>query len=242
MSHDELLKALFPDGTPLQPDDLGIIEGEQKLANGGLVGVVGLVNGNPVGVQRAIALAACVLRHIGKHTGRPLILLVDAGSQLMARRDELLGLNEYLAHLTKSLYLASVAGSYTVSIMYGTAAAGAMIATAMAADSLIAVPGAAPSVMDLPSISRVTKLPLEQLEDMSQRTPIFAPGVAPMLNIGAIGEEWQTPGEFAVRLQSLLASGQANVDRRDELGVQRLGRLKAMCIARRVEDEALHRA
>ena len=152
MSHDELLKALFPDGTPLQPDDLGIIEGEQKLANGGLVGVVGLVNGNPVGVQRAIALAACVLRHIGKHTGRPLILLVDAGSQLMARRDELLGLNEYLAHLTKSLYLASVAGSYTVSIMYGTAAAGAMIATAMAADSLIAVPGAAPSVMDLPSI------------------------------------------------------------------------------------------
>jgi malonate decarboxylase gamma subunit len=242
MSHDELLRALFPDALPLQPDDFGVIEGEQKLIDGELVGVMGLVGGGPVGVECAISLAAGVLRHIDSHTGRPLILLINAGSQLMARRDELLGLNEYLAHLTKSIYLASATGSYTVSIMYGTAAAGAMVATALATDTLIAVPGAMPSVMDLPSISRVTKLGLEQLEDMSRRTPIFAPGVESMLNIGAIEEEWQIPGEFAARLQALLVDGQSNVDRRDEFGAQRLGRLAAARIVRRVQDEALHRA
>ncbi|HEY4259408.1 MAG TPA: biotin-independent malonate decarboxylase subunit gamma [Schlesneria sp.] len=234
--------ALFPNSLPLKANDLGIVEGEQKLLDGGLVSVVGLVNGSPVGVEHAISLAAGVLRHIDTHARRPLVLLINAGSQLMGRRDELLGLNEYLAHLIKSIYLASTAGSYTVSILYGTAAAGAMVATAMATDTLIAVPGAAPSVMDLPSISRVTKLPLEQLENMSKSTPIFAPGVDPMLNTGAIAEEWQTPGEFATRLQRLLAGGQANVDLRDELGAQRLGRLEAARIARLVKEEALRRA
>ncbi len=45
----------------------------------------------------------------------------------------------------------------------------------------MALPGAAPSVMDLPSISRVTKLPLEQLQRLAKSTPIFAPGVPPLL-------------------------------------------------------------
>ncbi|CAB3773182.1 biotin-independent malonate decarboxylase subunit gamma [Paraburkholderia humisilvae] len=242
MSHDELLSALFPDGVALQPDDMGIIEGEQKLMDGATVSVIGLVNGDPVGAEQAIHLAACVLRHINMHAGRPLVSIINAGSQLMSRREELLGLNEYLAHLAKSMYMASTTGSYTVSILYGTAAAGAMIATAMATDALIAVAGAAPSVMDLPSISRVTKLPLERLEKMSQGTPIFAPGVEPLLNMGAIAEEWHTPDEFAARLQGLLAVGQPNVDSRDELGVRRHGRLTAERIARRVRDEALRNA
>ena len=40
------------------------------------------------------------------------------------------------------------------------------IARALSRQSLVALPGAAPGV-DLPSISRVTKLPLEQLEDLA---------------------------------------------------------------------------
>ena len=73
----------------------------------------------------------------------------------MARRDELLELNEYLAHFVKSLALAAIHGNRTVSVLFGHVAAGAFIATAL--------PGAEPSVMDLPSISRATQLPLEQL-------------------------------------------------------------------------------
>ena len=47
----------------------------------------------------------------------------------MARRDEMRGLNEYLAHLAKCLLLASQQGHRTIGLEYGKAAAGAFLAT-----------------------------------------------------------------------------------------------------------------
>ena len=58
-------------------------------------------------------------------------MLIDSSSQRMSRRDELLGLNEYLAHLAKSLLLAEHAGHRTIGLLYGGSAAGAFIATAL---------------------------------------------------------------------------------------------------------------
>ena len=74
--------------------------------------------------------------------------------------------------------LAALQGHQTVSVLFGHAAAGAFIAAGLSSESLVALPGAEASVMDLPSISRVTKLPLEQLQDLAKSTPIFAPGIA----------------------------------------------------------------
>lgn len=241
MSHDELIQALFPGAAPMAPDADGVIDGEQDLAGGGRVTVIGLTGGQPVGADLAIALAARVLRHIVRHPGRPLVLLVDADSQRMARRDELLGLNECLAHLTKSLYLAAATGSPTVGILYGAASAGAMIATALAVDRLVAVPGAAPSVMNLAAMARVTKLPLAQLESMARETSVFAPGVDAMLQMGGIQEIWADPATYPGRLAALLEGG-GDQDDRDRLGAARGGRVKAAAIAARVRVEALSHA
>jgi malonate decarboxylase gamma subunit len=168
----------------------------------------------------------------------PIVVLVDTASQNMARRDELLGLNEYLAHLVKSLTLAAMHGHRTVSILFGPAAAGAFIATALSSQSLVALPGAEPHVMDLPSISRVTKLPLEQLEELAKSTPIFAPGVAPLFAIGAMAETWAANEPFAPRLAALLQLPVATSDPRDRIGFERKGRLLAQKIAERVAAEA----
>jgi malonate decarboxylase gamma subunit len=61
--------------------------------------------------------------------------------QSMRRRDEMLGLNEYLAHLTKCFVLAGQRGHRTVGVLFGRAAAGAFIATGLVQDMLAAVPG-----------------------------------------------------------------------------------------------------
>ena len=49
------------------------------------------------------------------------------------------------------------------------------IATALVDAVLVALPGAEPAVMDLPAMARVTKLPLEQLEELAKRRPSSRP-------------------------------------------------------------------
>jgi malonate decarboxylase gamma subunit len=120
------------------------------------------------------------------------------------------------------------------------AAAGAFIATALSSQSLVALPGGEPSVMDLPSISRVTKLPLEQLRELAKSTPIFAPGVEPLFATGAVTETWAADQPFAPRLAELLGRAAPTSDLRDQIGLERKGRLLAREIAERVAAEAVH--
>ena len=241
MTLDELADALFPVGHALHTDAHGVVDGHATTAAGCEVGVVGIAGGRPVGVDAAIALSEHVLGHLSRGGAVPLLVLVDTRSQVMARRDELLGLNQYLAHLTKAFALASLSGHRTIGILYGQAAAGAFIATALSTELLIAVPGAEPSVMDLPSIARVTKLPLEQLDKMARSTPIFAPGLEPLSATGAVSDTWPERADFAGRLDALLSRERPQADTRDQLGASRQGRLRAASIARRVMDASARR-
>jgi malonate decarboxylase gamma subunit len=238
MTLDEVLTSLFPSGHTIENGSLGTLHGTAKVEDQGEVTVVGIVGGTPLGVDGAILLAGHVLAAVETGDRTPIVVLVDTSSQNMARRDELLGLNEYLAHLFKSLTLATMHGHRTVSVLYGHAAAGAFIATALPSQSLVALPGAEPSVMDLPSISRVTKLPLEQLNELAKSTPIFAPGVEPLFATGAVTENWAANEPFAPRLAALLRQPVTNSDPRDQIGFERKGRLLARQIAERVATEA----
>jgi len=238
MTLDDVLTALFPSGHQIERGPSGTLHGSATVEGQSKVTVVGIVDGTPLGIDAAILLAGHVLAAVEAGDGAPIIVLVDTASQNMARRDELLGLNEYLAHLTKSLTLAAARGHHTMSVLFGGAAAGAFIAAALSSRFLIALPGANPSVMDLPSISRVTKLPLEQLEKLAKVTPIFAPGAEPLFAIGALSQIWTDDKSFAPRLAELLRQPVAASDQRDQIGLERKGRLLAKQIAERVAAEA----
>jgi malonate decarboxylase gamma subunit len=238
MTLDEVLHSLFPSGHTLERGPSGTLHGTAKVEGQSEVTVVGIVGGTPLGVDGAILLAGHVLAAVKAGGRAPIVVLVDTASQNMARRDELLGLNEYLAHLIKSLALATVHGHRTVSVLFGHAAAGAFIAAALSSQSLVALPGAEPSVMDIPSISRVTKLPLEQLKELAKSTPIFAPGVDPLFATGAVAETWAADQPFAPRLAALLRQPVPASDLRDRIGFERKGRLVAQKIAERVAAEA----
>jgi malonate decarboxylase gamma subunit len=70
--------------------------------------------------------------------------------------------------------------------LYGHAAAGAFLATALATRMLLALPGADPEVMDLPSMARVTKLSLDVLREKAQSTAVFAPGLDNLVKTGGV--------------------------------------------------------
>ena len=242
MTLDDVVTSLFPSGHQVERGPSGTLHGTARVEGHGKVTVVGIVGGTPLGIDAAILLAEHVLAAVEAGDRAPIVFLVDTSSQNMARRDELLGLNEYLAHLAKSLALAAAHGHRSVSLLFGHAAAGAFIAAALSSQSLVALPGAAPSVMDLPSISRVTKLPLEQLERLARSTPIFAPGVGPLFAIGAVTETWAADQPFVPRLADLLRQPVATSDLRDQIGLERKGRRLAQTIAARVAAEAVAHA
>lgn len=237
MTLDEVLRGLFPAGHDVQTSAAGILTGSGTRNHGGTIAVIGVVNGVALGTAGVLPLAEQVLRVVAQGGNTPILVLVDTQGQLMARRDEMRGLNEYLAHLAKCLLLASQHGHRSIGLEYGKAAAGAFLATALATDRLVALPGAAPSVMDLPSISRVTKLPLEKLEGLAKTTPVFAPGLEHIFQIGAVAEIWDPLKPLDEQLEAALEKASPQ-DTRDELGAQRKGRLLAATIAKRVIAEA----
>ena len=136
MTLDEVLKGLFPSGHDVKTSTAGIVIGTGKRKQGQAIAVIGVANGVALGTAGVLPLAQEVLRVVANGGNIPILVLVDTQGQLMARRDEMRGLNEYLAHLAKCLLLASQQGHRTIGLEYGKAAAGAFLATALATDFL----------------------------------------------------------------------------------------------------------
>ncbi|HVP67630.1 MAG TPA: biotin-independent malonate decarboxylase subunit gamma [Anaeromyxobacteraceae bacterium] len=229
MSAAELLGALFPAGHTVREEG-GLLSGTGRAA-GTDVAVVGTAAGHGVGVESALALAGDVLRVVRRHPGRPLLALLDSRGQRMSRRDEVLGLNGYLAHLAEAVEVARRRGHRVIALVYGEASSGSALALAFAADEVHAVPGARLSVMNLPAMARVTKIPLERLEEASRSSPILAPGLENYVRLGAVESVWQPPLEEALARALARAPGP---DGRARRGEERGGRLLARPVAERV--------
>jgi malonate decarboxylase gamma subunit len=229
MTPAEILASLFPAGHSVSAEG-DLLFGQGTLPGGALVHVVGATARAPIGIDQAIRLSAAVLEIARHDDAAPILFLVDSASQRMSRRDELLGLSEYLAHLAKSLLLVEARGHRTIGLLYGGSAAGAFIATALACGTLVALPGAHPEVMDLASMARVTKLPIDVLEAKAKTTPVFAPGLDNLVSVGGIAAVWDPDESLADQLQTLLASPRKGDDR-DLLGAERGGRPKSARIA-----------
>ncbi len=121
MTLDNILASLFVDPRAIKLEG-NRLAGKARVSDGPEVHVLGLTNRSPLGVDDAAELAAQVLAIATATDRAPILFLVDSSSQRMSRRDELLGLNEYLAHLAKCLLLAESAGHRTIALLYGGSA------------------------------------------------------------------------------------------------------------------------
>ncbi|HEX4377427.1 MAG TPA: biotin-independent malonate decarboxylase subunit gamma [Steroidobacteraceae bacterium] len=240
MTLDEALKALFGSNFTVDARPDGTLLGEARLTPTQTATLIGVVDGAALGIEGALILAHRVLSMMRAGQRQPILLLIDSSSQRMSHRDELFGLNEYLAHLAKVLWQADRAGFPTVTLLYGGGAAGAFVTTALATRALVALPGAHPAVMDLASIARVTKLPPDMLQKMSESTAVFAPGIANIVLMGAVTESWTANQNLSARLVQLLAHyDELPVDGRDQRGQERGGRTLAVDIAGQVMRAAI---
>ena len=234
MNIAELFDALFPEGHAIEVER-DFLHGTGRC-EGRTACVVGTTNHAAIGVELALAMAVEVLRTVREHPGRAILLLIDTQGQRLRHRDELLGINAYMAHLAKCLEVARRAGHRIVSLVYGRAVSGGYLTTGMMADACYALESAEISVMNLPAMARITKVSQERLEELARSSPVFAPGAVNYLKMGALESLWS--GDLAAALCNALR-GEDAADHRRERGDERGGRTMALEVSRRVRSDAL---
>ncbi len=225
-----LLDQLFPEGHRITVEDW-LVSGEATLG-GRPVAVLGTTNHVFIGIRESVALSGKLLDIVEKSPGIPIIMLVDNNGQRMALDEELLVLPEYIAHLLRSQQLARINGHKLIAIVYGNSIAGGFIAFGMLADRIVSLPGAETSVMKLEAIARVTKMPLEKLQDLAKQVSVFAPGCENFFRMGGLHEMWTD--DFSARLQKILEDDDAQ-DVRAKLGNERGGRNAALAVIDEVQ-------
>jgi malonate decarboxylase gamma subunit len=193
--------------------------------------VVGTTDHASIGVEIALAQAAVVLDTIQNHPGRPILLLVDTQGQRLRHRDELLGINRYMAHMGCCVELARRSGHKVVGLVYDQALSGGFITSGLIADACYALPEAEIRVMRLPAMARVTKISEDVLEALSVSNPVFAPGVKNYVAMGGIRSLWE--GDLRAALTTALADTTIT-DERAKDGALRGGRTMSANVTARV--------
>lgn len=225
--------ALFPQGHEVTQagDFLG---GSGRCGNQSFA-VIGTTNHAEVGVELALSMARAVLETISRYPERPILFLIDTRGQRLRHRDELLGINSYMAHLGKCVEIARQRGHRVIGLIYDQALSGGFIPNAMMADLCAALPDAEIRVMGLPAMARITRIPEERLRALSTTSPVFAPGAINYVRMGAVDALWT--GDLAACLLETLHRADA-VDRRALRGLERGGRLLAQPVAHRAAHDA----
>lgn len=241
MNRDQILKALFGEGWKAECHEADHFYGRASVGNQEVT-VIGTAEKAEVGADMALTMARVVIQTIKERAGEPIVFLLDTQGQRLRRRDELMGLNGYMAHLAKVVELARQKGHVIVSVVYGEAVSGGYISTGMMADACYALADAEIKVMNLPAMSRITKIPLDRLQELAKQSPVFSPGVENYLCMGHLDAVWQ--GDYAAQLATALSTLQSKskaeiaVDSRIARGVERGGRKAAGVVIDRVLGHA----
>lgn len=227
-----LAAQLFPEGSE-------IIEREQFLSgsavvDGATVTVVGTTGHTPIGIEIALAQAETILETVRSHPGRAVVILIDTQGQRLRHRDEMLGINSYMAHLGKCVELARRSGHRIIGLVYDQALSGGFITSGLIADACYALPEATIRVMGLPAMARITKVPEERLTELARSNPVFAPGPENYLRMGGVADIWR--GDLAQALREALAQDRS-ADRRAIAGLERGGRKLAQRVIDAVADD-----
>jgi len=224
--------------TQLFPGGHDIVEREHFLSgsaqvDGKPVAVIGTTNHTPIGIEIALAQAQAILKTVQEHPGRPILILVDTQGQRLRHRDEMLGINSYMAHLGKCVDLARREGHTVIGLVYDQALSGGFITSGLIASACYALPQSTIRVMGLPAMARITKVPEERLTELAKDNPVFAPGPENYLRMGGLHGIWED--DLAGQLVRALDESN-DEDRRMALGQERGGRLLAQPVAQAVRS------
>ena len=219
MDWQTLADALFPLGHAITAQD-DFLSGTAQVADE-TIAVIGTTGHAPIGVEIALAQAKAILKIVKHHKKRIILLLVDTQGQRLRQRDEMLGINSYMAHLGKCVELARRNGHQIIGLVYDQALSGGFITSGLMADACYALPDSTIRVMGLAAMARITKVPEQRLIELAKSNPVFAPGPENYLRMGGLQAIWD--GDLAAHLTQAIAD-KHNSDQRSALGLARGGR------------------
>lgn len=226
MNWQTLALQLFPLGHTVTEQD-GFLSGTARIDQH-TVTVFGTTDHAAIGVEIALAQAHAVLATVRDFPQRPIVILVDTQGQRLRHRDEMLGINSYMAHLGKCIELARQRGHRVIALVYDQALSGGFITSGLMADACYALPDATIRVMGLSAMARITKVPEDRLIELAKDNPVFAPGPENYYRMGGLQAIWYD--DLAASMSQALATADP-IDRRNALGLQRGGRKMAHSVA-----------
>jgi malonate decarboxylase gamma subunit len=226
MEWQVLAARLFPQGHDIIERD-NFLRGTATV-DGQSIAVIGTTGHTPIGVEIAMAQADAILATMREFPRRPLVILIDTQGQRLRHRDEMLGINRYMAHLGKCIDVARRRGHPVIGLVYDQALSGGFITSGLMANACYALPEAEIRVMGLQAMARITKVPEEKLMELAKSNPVFAPGAENYLHMGGIEAIWRD--DLASCLLQALQQTDTS-DRRSERGWERGGRKMALPVS-----------
>jgi malonate decarboxylase gamma subunit len=232
MSEQSVFDRLFGTGAHALTVDGLFLHGTAKVGGQEIV-VIGTRDHAAIDSSLALQIAEAILHAVRNDAAkgtpaRPIVFIADTQGQALSRHEELLGLNGYFAHIGRCVDLARRRGHRLLTVISGEAVSGGFLAYGLMADRICALPGSQVRVMDLRAMARVTKISLERLEELSTKSPVFAPGAENYWRMGAIHEIWSEQDDWSATL--------ASADERAAIGLERGGRLLAAPTAKVVAN------
>lgn len=152
-------------------------------------GVIGLEEGFKMATAVYRSMVADWEKPIAEK--RPLVLIVDTPGNGPGKVEEIVGMNKSTASYQLALAEARKAGHPIIAMVIGRAISGAFLCHGLQADHILSLGkefGTMIHVMPITSISRITKLDIERLEELSTSNPVFAAGVDFFYRLGGVQE------------------------------------------------------
>ena len=209
-----------------------------------------------IGMEEAYKMACTVYETIEADTDkpveekRPIVLIVDTPGNAPGKVEEIFGMNKATGAYQLALAEARKAGHAVIAIVIGRAISGAFLCHGLQADHILALPkeyGTVIHVMPLSSISRITKMDIERLEELAEHNPVFASGVEFFYRLGGVEEIVPSPEDMAeavsrhiAQVRELKKSGrfeQTGPWGRGILGAEREGRTARPVVMDKMEQE-----
>lgn len=150
-----------------------------------------------IGMEEAYKMAKTVYSTIKQDADKPLgektplVLIVDTPGNGPGKVEEIFGMNKATGGYQLALAEARKSGHPIVACVIGRAISGAFLCHGLQADHILALSpefGTMIHVMPLTSISRITKMDIERLEELSKENPVFAAGPQFFYQLGGVDE------------------------------------------------------
>ena len=156
-----------------------------------------VVFGGVIGMEEAYKMANAVYDTMETDKNEPaekkraILLIVDTPGNGPGKLEEIAGMNKATGAYQLALAEARKAGHPIIAMVIGRAISGAFLCHGLQADHILALSkdwGTMIHVMPLTSISRITKMDIERLEELSASNPVFAAGVDFFYKLGGVQE------------------------------------------------------